>query len=106
MNRIFAAILVLSIFQTPLCLNAQTKKTGITKPAKKHVKKAVKKTGKKGKKGRKRQHVNLEGLEVEGLLDRPQTLYILKKSDTAFKDNFDEYDYMKAIIDPTYKEPF
>ena len=60
----------------------------------------------KEKKAPKKQFVNLEGLEVQGLIDRPQTLYILKKSDTAFKDNIAEYDYMKAIVDSTYKEPF
>ena len=66
-----------------------------------------KKTGKKvGQKAKKKQFVDLEGLEVQGLIDRPQTLYILKKSDTTFKDNIDEYDYMKAIVDSTYKEPF
>ena len=64
------------------------------------------KQGKQGKKGKKTQFIDLEGLEVQGLIDRPQTLYILKKSDTLFKDNIDEYDYMKAIIDSTYKEPF
>jgi len=103
MKRIFATILVFGLLQAPVGLNAAPKKAGITSSTKKHVKKAGKKTGKKGK---KKQYVNLEGLEVEGLLDRPQTLYILKKSETAFKDNFDEYDYMKAIVDPTYKEPF
>ncbi len=55
---------------------------------------------------KKKQFVDLEGLEVQGLIDRPQTLYILKKSDTAFKDNIDEYDYLKAIVDSTYNEPF
>lgn len=96
MRRIFAGILVLGfLIITVPCLEAAPKKAATTKTAKRKSKKAPKK-----------QFVNLEGLEVQGLIDRPQTLYILKKSDTAFKDNIAEYDYMKAIVDSTYKEPF
>ena len=70
-------------------------------------KNALVKSGKKsGAKVKKKQYIDLEGLQVQGLIDRPQTLYILKKSETAFKENFDEYDYMKAIVDSIYKEPF
>jgi len=54
----------------------------------------------------KRQFIDLEGIDVQGLIDRPQTLYILKKSEINFRDNIDEYDYMSAIVDSTYKEPF
>ncbi|MEI6079691.1 MAG: hypothetical protein WCQ53_03525 [bacterium] len=60
--------------------------------------------GKKNKK--KQQFIDLEGLDIQGMIDRPQTLYILKKSELNFNENYDEYDYMGAIIDATYKEPF
>lgn len=55
---------------------------------------------------KRRQFIDLAGIDVQGLVDRPQTLYILKKSEIDFKNNIAEYDYMSAIIDPTYKEPF
>ncbi|MFH1222854.1 MAG: hypothetical protein V1647_00750 [Pseudomonadota bacterium] len=61
---------------------------------------------KKSKPVKRRQIVDLEGIDVQGLIDRPQTLYILKKSEISFKDNIDEFDYINAIIDSTYKEPF
>jgi hypothetical protein len=95
MRRIFVGMLVLGLLITVPCVEAAPKKATATKTAKK-----------KSKKTPKKQFVNLEGLEVQGLIDRPQTLYILKKSDTAFKDNIAEYDYMKAIVDSTYKKPF
>lgn len=57
-------------------------------------------------KSKKRQYVNLEGFDVLGLIDRPRTLYIIKKSEIEFKDNFADYDYINAIIEPTYGEPF
>ena len=104
MRRIFAGILILGFLAALPCLvEAAPKKTAITKTAKTKGKKVGKRSSSKAK---KKQFINLEGLEVQGLIDRPQTLYILKKSDTAFKDNIDEYDYMKAIVDSTYKEPF
>ena len=53
-----------------------------------------------------RQYVDLESLDIIGLIDRPKTMYIIKKSDTEFKDNFADYDYVNAIIEPTYSEPF
>lgn len=58
------------------------------------------------KKTPKRQFIDLEGLDIQGMIDRPQTLYILKRSDLTFDENYDEYDYMGVIIDTTYKEPF
>ena len=57
-------------------------------------------------KPKKKQYVDLEGLDIMGLIDRPRTLYIIKKSDVEFKDNFADYDYVNAIIEPTYTEPF
>ena len=99
MKKLLSFTLIFGFLSFSLCLYAVTKKT----TAFKGVKKASQKTGSKAK---KKQFIDLEALEVQGLIDRPQTLYILKKSETAFKDNIDEYDYMKAIIDPTYKEPF
>jgi hypothetical protein len=103
MRRIFTTILILGFLGTAPYLEAAPKKAAVTKAAKSKGKRSGKKHGSKVK---KKQFVNLEGLEVQGLIDRPQTLYILKKSDTAFKDNIDDYDYMKAIVDSTYKEPF
>jgi len=64
-------------------------------------KKVIKKTTTK-----KRQYVDLEGLDITGLIDRPRTLYIIKKSDIDFRDNFADYDYTKAIVEVTYNEPF
>lgn len=58
------------------------------------------------KKVPKRQFIDLEGLDIQGMIERPQTLYILKRSDLTFDENYDEYDYMGVIIDTTYKEPF
>ena len=55
---------------------------------------------------KKRQYVDLEGLDIMGLIDRPRTLYIIKKSEIGFRDNFADYDYVDAIIEPTYGEPF
>ncbi|MCX6111801.1 MAG: hypothetical protein NTY22_00720 [Proteobacteria bacterium] len=60
----------------------------------------------KKKNKKTRQFIDLEGLDIQGMIDRPQTLYILKKSDLNFSENYDEYDYMSAIIDTTYQEPF
>jgi len=60
----------------------------------------------KPKQKKARQFIDLEGLDIQGMIDRPQTLYILKKSDLNFSENYDEYDYMGAIINTTYKEPF
>lgn len=57
-------------------------------------------------KSKKRQYVDLEGLDIMGLIDRPRTLYIIKKSEIDFRDNFADYDYVDAIIEPTYSEPF
>lgn len=69
--------------------------------------KPKKKTTKTSKQSLKRkQYVDLEGLDITGLIDRPRTLYIIKKSDVEFKDNFADYDYVDAIIEPTYTEPF
>jgi len=105
MRRLFISILVLGFLGiTVSYLEAAPKKTAITKTAK--SKGNVSRKKQPGPKAKKKQYIDLEGLEVQGLIDRPQTLYILKKSDTAFKDNIDEYDYMNAIVDSTYKEPF
>ncbi len=60
----------------------------------------------KANKNKKRQYVDLEGLDIMGLIDRPRTLYIIKKSEISFRDNFADYDYVDAIIEPTYGEPF
>ena len=60
----------------------------------------------KPKAKKSRQFIDLEGLDIQGIIDRPQTLYILKKSDLNFSENYDEYDYMGVIINTTYKEPF
>jgi len=60
----------------------------------------------KRKNRKSRQFIDLEGLDIQGMIDRPQTLYILKKSDLNFDENYDEYDYMGAIINTTYQEPF
>ena len=60
----------------------------------------------KAKSKKSRQFIDLEGLDIQGMIDRPQTLYILKKSDLNFSENYDEYDYMGVIINTTYKEPF
>jgi hypothetical protein len=57
-------------------------------------------------KEKKKQYIDLEGLDIQGLIDRPQTLYILKRSKIDFYDSIENYDYMKEIIDITYKEPF
>jgi len=92
-------LLIALIFVFLPCSYAAPKKAKNLKGSKKTAQKS-------GSKGKQKQFIDLEALEVQGLIDRPQTLYILKKSETAFKDNIDEYDYMKAIIDPTYKEPF
>ena len=103
MKNIFISILIAGF----LCSSARyldaAPQKGSVSPKTKNKKAVSKKTTPKVK---KKQFVDLEGLEVQGLIDRPQTLYILKKSDTAFKDNIDEYDYMRAIVDSTYKEPF
>jgi hypothetical protein len=40
------------------------------------------------------------------MISRPQTLYILKRSDLDFTENYDEYDYSNAIIETTYQDPF
>ena len=99
MKKLLSLTLILGFLSLSPCLFAVQKKAGASK--------GTKKTAQKTKsKGKKKQFIDLEALEVQGLIDRPQTLYILKKSETTFKDNIDEYDYMKAIIDPTYKEPF
>jgi len=99
MKKLLSLTIILSFLSFLPCLYAAPKKAGAIK--------GVKKTGQKtSSKAKKKQFIDLEALEVQGLIDRPQTLYILKKSETTFKDNIDEYDYMKAIIDPTYKEPF
>ena len=92
-------MLILSFISFVPYLYAAPKKTGVLKGSKKSAQKLRSQV-------KKKQFVDLEALDVQGLIDRPQTLYILKKSETTFKDNVDEYDYMKAIIDPTYKEPF
>lgn len=99
MKKLLLFGLILGFLSFSLCLYAVTKKTVASKGAKKISQKT-------NTKAKKKQFIDLEALEVQGLIDRPQTLYILKKSETTFKDNIDEYDYMKAIIDPTYKEPF
>lgn len=99
MKKIISLTLILGFLSFLPCLCAAPKKAGTVKGTKKTAQKS-------GSKAKKTQFVDLEALEVQGLIDRPQTLYILKKSETTFKDNIDEYDYMKAIIDPTYKEPF
>ena len=99
MRKLLSLTLILGFLSFLPCLSAAPKKG----TALKGTKKATQKSGNKAK---KTQFIDLEALEVQGLIDRPQTLYILKKSETTFKDNIDEYDYMKAIIDPTYKEPF
>ncbi len=68
--------------------------------------KAIKVTKSVKNKSKKRQYVDLESIDILGLIDRPRTLYIIKKSDTEFKDNFADYGYINAIIEPTYSEPF
>lgn len=54
----------------------------------------------------KNRYIDLEGLDVQGIIDRPGTLYILKKSKVEFQDTLKKYDYLKEIINSTYKEPF
>jgi len=51
-------------------------------------------------------YIDLEGLDVQGIIDRPGTLYILKMSKIEFEETIKKYDYLKEIIDATYKEPF
>ena len=63
-------------------------------------------SGVKKKNKKKQRFIELQGLDIQGLIDRPQTLYILKRSELNFNENYDEYDYMGAIIDVTYKNPF
>jgi hypothetical protein len=67
--------------------------------------KKIKKTVRKGKKDKKT-FIDLEGLDIQGLIDRPQTLYILKRSKVDFYDSIETYDYIEAIVAPTHKEPF
>ncbi|MEI6092809.1 MAG: hypothetical protein WCQ47_03910 [bacterium] len=83
-------ILILILFS---CVSIAEAKTAAKKQATK-------------KQSTKKQFIDLEGLDIQGMIDRPQTMYILKRSDLIFDENYDEYDYMSAIIDITYKEPF
>lgn len=55
---------------------------------------------------KKRQIIDMESTDIQGLVDRPQTLYIIKKTETAYNYDFNKYDYVKAILEPIYKEPF
>jgi hypothetical protein len=63
-------------------------------------------TGAKNKGRTKQKFIDLQGLDIQGMIERPQTLYILKRADLNFDENYDEYDYTGAIIDTTYKDPF
>lgn len=62
-------------------------------------------TGKQASKKQDR-FIDLEGLDVQGIIDRPGTLYILKMSKIDFEETIKKYDYLKEIIDATYQEPF
>jgi len=55
---------------------------------------------------KKDRFIDLEGLDVQGIIDRPGTLYILRMSKIEFEETIKKYDYLKEIIDATYKEPF
>ena len=63
-------------------------------------------SGVKNKNRTKQRFIDLQGLDIQGMIDRPQTLYILKRSDLNFNENYDDYDYAGAVIDTTYKDPF
>lgn len=60
----------------------------------------------KSKKNTGKRYIDLEGLDVQGTIDRPGTLYILKKSKVEFEDTLKKYDYVKEIVNSTYKDPF
>lgn len=70
------------------------------------LKKKSSKKGIKQDKKKKSTEIDLEALDIQGLIDRPQTLYILKKSKIDFYDTIDENDYVKSIVESTYKPPF
>lgn len=67
---------------------------------------AQEKTTGKNKKSTARRYIDLEGLDIQGIIDRPGTLYILKKSKVEFEDTIKKYDYVKEIVNSTYKDPF
>jgi len=90
MNKMIFVFVVIFTFLSSTLLFAQGKNQG---------------TGKKGASGEK-QYIDLEGLDIQGLIDRPQTLYILKRSKVSFYDSIEEVDYVKIIKETTYKEPF
>ena len=92
MKKLIIAVLLLFVYGIAVENNAV------------YAAKASSSSKRKGK--RARQFIDLEGLDIQGMIDRPQTLYILKKSDLNFNENYDEYDYMGAIINTTYQEPF
>lgn len=60
----------------------------------------------KSKKSSGKRYIDLEGLDIQGIIDRPGTLYILKKSKVEFEDTMKKYDYVKEIVNSTYKDPF
>jgi hypothetical protein len=60
----------------------------------------------KNKNKKRQRFIDLQGLDIQGMISRPQTLYILKRSDLDFTENYDEYDYSNAIIETTYQDPF
>ena len=65
-----------------------------------------KESGTKSKKSTGKRYIDLEGLDIQGIIDRPGTLYILKKSKVEFEDTIKNYDYVKEIVNSTYKDPF
>ncbi|MBN1115239.1 MAG: hypothetical protein JXA66_07855 [Oligoflexia bacterium] len=92
----------LMVFFISLCLGAGT----LDAQQKRTVRKKSSSKTVMEKKASKKQFIDLEGLDIQGLIDRPQTLYILKKSKVDFYDVIDDYDYVKAIMDTTYNAPF
>lgn len=60
----------------------------------------------KSTKLKKDRYIDLEGLDIQGIIDRPGTLYILKKSKVEFSEKLKKYDYLKEIVNSTYNEPF
>jgi hypothetical protein len=92
-------LLILALFITGLPAQDDEVYAGLKRKASKSSKGT--KAGKK-----KSTEIDLEALDIQGLIDRPQTLYILKKSKIDFYDTIDENDYVKSIVESTYKAPF
>ena len=90
LRPVICTVLLLFVFSA--CLYARDKKGGAAKAGQDKQKKS--------------RVIDLEALDIQGLIDRPQTLYILKKSKINFYDTVEETDYVKTIVESTYKAPF